>query len=174
MTKKQKQAKECNLKKCPGFRCGCTCCDDDEVEEWIVEYCVFHERMKDFLISKGIKIEFCDDRVRFKNCSDGKKCKFLKYALNKEIDPRPIDCKIYPFAVDWHTIDFEKRLVNIMYCDYDCPLIKTGEISKSFKDDVVKILRRDFSMLFYGMEFIFKFKNGTVDKKYERLHGWVK
>lgn len=48
------------------------------------------------------------------------------------------------------------------------------KISEQFKDEVLKILKRDFSLLFYGMDFTFKFVDGTMEKKYEKLHGWIK
>jgi len=34
----------------------------------------------------------------------------LEIFFNKDIDPRPIDCKIYPFVVDWDSIDFDKKI----------------------------------------------------------------
>lgn len=171
---KKKQIKEGKLKGCLGMKCKCTCCDDDEVEEWINEYLFFHDRIKDFIKSKGIEIEFVDDRVRFKKCSDGKHCKFLQFPLNKGLDMRPIDCKIYPFAVDWHTIDFDKKIVNILYCDNDCLFVQKKLIDDDFRKEVVDILRRDFTLLFYGVDFEFRFAEQFIDKKYERLHGWVK
>lgn len=110
--------------------CPTTCCDDDKVEKWANEYFAFHERMKDYLISLGIEINFAGDRARFKKCLEGKECKFLKYSLNKDIDPRPIDCKIYPFAVDWNSIDFDKKIVKLYYWDEDCPVIRGKKKSR--------------------------------------------
>lgn len=109
LSDKNEQYMEGKLTGCKEADCECTCCDDDEVQEWIDEYFAFHERLKDHLKSLGIKINFTGDRVNFTNCSDGKKCKFLKYSTNKDVDLRPIDCKIFPFIVDWDSIDFDKK-----------------------------------------------------------------
>lgn len=137
--------------------CQACCCDDDQVQEWLNEYFAFHERMKDFLISKGVGIKFNGDRVNFKNCSDGKNCKFLKYSLNKNIDSRPIDCKIYPYVVDWEDIDFDKKIAKLYYWDNEYPLVKNNSISEEFKKEVEKIVKRDFAILFYGARFEIKF-----------------
>lgn len=147
---------EGKLNKCHGVACNQCCCDDDQVEEWFVEYFAFHDRMKDYLKSLGIEINFKGDRVEYKNCSDGKNCKFLKYSLNKQIDPRPIDCKIYPFKVDWDTIDFDKKIVYLYFWDETCPLIKEGKISKSFKTEVENIIKRDLAALFNSAVFTVK------------------
>jgi hypothetical protein len=141
-------------KNCPKEK---SCCDDDLVEEWVNEYFIFHERMKEYLIKLGIKIEFKGDRVFFKGCSDGAQCKFLKYSLNKDIDPRPIDCKIYPFTIDWKSINFDKKIVKVYYWDRDCPLVKNNIIAESFKIEVENILKRDLSLLFYGAIFKIEF-----------------
>ncbi len=170
MTKNKAEGK---LTGCYGHLCGCGCCDDDQVEEWVVEYFAYHDKIKNYLISRGIEIEFADDRVRFHNCSDGKNCKFLKYSTSSGVDIRPIDCKIYPFAVDWHTIDFDKKIVYVYYNDDLCPLYKAGKITDDFKKEVEKILRRDFAFLFYGTNFEFVFKDEFIDMKYEKLHGWL-
>ena len=153
----KKQYVEGELKGCKKHECPQTCCDDDQVEEWVNEYFAFHERMKEHLLSLGIKIHFVRDRVRFTNCSNGKECKFLKHSLNKDIDPRPIDCKIYPFVVDWGTIDFNNKIVKLNYWDDTCPLIKNNGITKEFKKEVETILKRDFAVLFYGARFDIKF-----------------
>lgn len=134
-----------------------TCCDDDQVEEWVNEYFAFHERIKDHITSLGIKIRFAGDRVQFKNCFDGKRCKFLKYSLNKDIDPRPIDCKIYPFCVDWNSIDFNKKIVKLYYWDDSCPSVKNKVIPDDFRQEVETIIKRDFTVLFYGARFKVKF-----------------
>ena len=155
---------EGKLEGCKKDSCEDTCCDDDEVEEWANEYFAFHERIKDHLASVGIKIEFIGDRVRFKNCSDGKRCKFLKYSLNKDIDPRPIDCKIYPFMVDWDSIDFDKKIVRLYYWDGSCPLVKNKSIPDDFRKEVETIIKRDFAVLFYGTRFKVEFIN-EVHKK---------
>lgn len=148
---------------CKKCLCENTCCDDDQVEEWINEYFAFHERIKDYLVSRGIKINFVGDRVRFLNCSDGKECKFLRYSLNKSIDPRPIDCKIYPFVVDWESIDFDKKIVKLYYWDNECPLVKTNTIPLKFRKEVETIIKRDFAVLFYGTRFRVKF----IDKVFK-------
>ncbi|TAK96551.1 hypothetical protein EPO05_01670 [Patescibacteria group bacterium] len=148
---------EGKLGKCRGVNCDNCCCDDDQVEEWIVEYFAFHERIKDYLKSIGIGINYKGDRVEFKNCSDGKDCKFLKHSLNKDFDPRPIDCKIYPFVVDWDSIDFDKKIVSLYYWDDTCPLITEESITAEFKKEVEDIIKRDFSALFYGAIFSVKF-----------------
>lgn len=153
----KKQFIEGELRGCKKNLCEDHCCDDDEIVEWVSEYFAYHERMKDHLAAKGIKIEFIEDRVKFKNCSDGKNCKFLKYSLNKDIDSRPIDCKIYPYMVDWETIDFNKRVVRLFYWDNDCPIVKNNSIPISFKKEVETIIKRDFSVLFYGCRFTIKF-----------------
>lgn len=163
MAKKHKEGK---LDGCKGSKCNNCCCDDDLVEEWICEYLAFHERMKDHLLSKGIKIEFINDRVKYRNCSDGKECKFIKYSLNKEIDMRPIDCKIYPYIVDWNMVDFDKRVVKLFYWDDDCPLVRSNSISKEFKKEVENIIKVDFGILFYGLRFKVKFMN----KVFKRHH----
>ena len=159
----KKQFVEGKIENCEGDLCEGPCCDDDRVEEWVNEYFVFHERIKDHLVSKGVKIEFAGDRVRFKNCSDGKKCKFLKFFLNKDVDPRPIDCKIYPFAVDWKSINFDKKIVKLYYWDKDCPLVKNNCIPKKFREEVASIIKRDFAVLFYGARFNVEFV-GKVPK----------
>jgi hypothetical protein len=155
----KKQFVEGALKHCQRSSCKNTCCDDDQVEEWVNEYFAFHERIKDYLLSLGIKIFFKGDRVFFKNCSDGKNCKFLKYSLNKDIDPRPIDCKIYPYEVDWDTFDSGKKIVTLHYWDNDCPLVRKNAIPEKFKKEVEYIIKRDFAVLFYGSKFEVKFKN---------------
>ena len=152
----KKQNFEGKLRNCKRDLCTCSCCDDDEVQEWIIEYLSFHERFKDLLIEQGISINFIGDRVFFKNCSDGHQCKFLKYSLNKDIDPRPIDCKIYPFVVDWKSIDFDKKIIKLYYWDNTCPLTKK-RIANSFKTTVENILKRDFAFLFHGAQFKIKF-----------------
>ncbi len=144
---------EGKLNKCRGANCDNCCCDDDEVQEWIHEYFAFHERIKDYLKSLGIKIKFKGDRVEFKKCSDGRDCKFIKNSLNKDFDPRPIDCKIYPFVVDWDTIDFDNKIVNLHYWDNSCPLIQKNFITKKFKKEVDNIIKRDFGILFFGARF---------------------
>jgi len=153
----KKQYIEGLIGKCQRSKCECTCCDDGLVEEWVDEYFAFHERIKDHLTSIGIQIDFCDDRVKFIHCSDGKACKFLKYSLNKDVDARPIDCKIYPFVVDWETIDFDNKIVKLYYWDEDCPLIKKKLISPEFKNEVENIIKRYFAVLFYGAQFKVKF-----------------
>ena len=156
---------EGKLKGCNGHSCKDTCCDDDEVEEWVNEYLLFHERIKDYLVSLGIKIKFEGDRVRFKNCSDGKECKFLKHSLNKDVDPRPIDCKIYPYAVDWDSIDFDKKKVKLYYWDNDCPLVKNQSIPEEFKKEAETIIKRDFAVLFYGARFNVEFTEKVYGDK---------
>lgn len=152
----QEQFVEGEMKGCEGYSCKDSCCDytnEDEgveAEEWINEFFAFHERMKDHLISHGIEIEFIDDRVKFRNCSDGQECKLLKYSLNKDIDPRPLDCKLYPFIVDWKSIDFDKKIVHLYYTDNICPLVKNKTVPDSFKKEVENIVKRDFAVLFYG------------------------
>ncbi|MFH0857012.1 MAG: hypothetical protein V1860_03890 [bacterium] len=168
----KKQHLEGELPECAKALCECSCCDNDQIEEWTNEYFAFHERMKDHLISKDVKIEFIGDRVRFINCSDGKKCKFLKYSLNKDIDPRPIDCKIYPYVVDWENIDFDRKTVNLYYWDNDCPVVKSNLISDKFKKEVENIIKRDFAFLFYGARFNVKFYNKVYyynDNKNKKL-----
>jgi len=121
--------------------------------------------MKKHLVSLGIKIEFSGDRVRFKNCSDGKKCKFLEHSLNKDIDPRPIDCKIYPFAVDWVNIDFNRKIARLRYWEENkenyCPLVKSNSIPEEFKRETEAIIKREFAFLFYGARFTVKFPDNT-------------
>lgn len=152
-----KQFIEGQLRGCKQNFCEDTCCDDDQVEEWVNEYFAFHERLKDYITSLGIKTKFINDRIQFTNCSDGKKCKFLTHSLNKDIDPRPIDCKIYPFRVDWDSINFDKKIVRLYYWDNSCPLIKNKSIPDDFKKEVETIIKRDFAVLFYGARFKVKF-----------------
>ncbi|MFA6184083.1 MAG: hypothetical protein WC682_03195 [Parcubacteria group bacterium] len=151
------QYMEGKLAGCKKNKCKNTCCDDYRVEEWVDEYFAFHERMKDHITSLGIKIKFKKDRVNFENCSDGKDCKFLKYSINKDIDPRPIDCKIYPFAVDWKDIDFDKKIVHLYYWDDECPLIRNNAIPNEFRQEVEANIKRDFATLFHGARFNVKF-----------------
>ncbi len=153
----KEQFVEGKIAACKGNACAATCCDDDQVEEWANEYFAFHERIKDHILATGTTIEFVSDRVRFRNCSDGKRCKFLIHSLNKDIDPRPIDCKIYPFAVDWNSIDFDQKQVKIYYWDKGCPLVQSNTIPASFRKEVEEILKRDFAVLFYGARFSFEF-----------------
>lgn len=169
MNRMQKQQViEGKLKGCMGSSCPTPCCDDDHVEEWTNEYFAFHERIKDHLVSLGIKIEFIGDRVRFTNCGDGKECKFLAHSLNKDIDPRPIDCKIYPFAVDWDNIDFEKKIAHLCYWENSeekyCPLVKSDRLPKEFKWEIGAIIKREFAVLFYGARFTVKFSNRPSKK----------
>jgi len=159
-----KQFIEGQLNGCKQNFCEDTCCDDDQVEEWVNEYFAFHERLKDYITSLGIKIKFINDRVRFTNCSDGKKCKFLTHSLNKDIDPRPIDCKIYPFCVDWDSIDFNKKIVRLYFWDNSCPLVKSKSIPENFREEVEAIIRRDFAVLFYGARFKVEFINKVYKK----------
>lgn len=153
----KKQFVEGRLEGCKKCSCPVACCDDNRVEEWVNEYFAFHERMKDHLLSLGIKMEFDGDRIRFKNCTNGKKCKFLTYSLNKDIDARPIDCKIYPFAVDWKSIDFDKKTVKLYYWDRGCPVLENQGIPESFKKEVENIIKRDFAVLFHGARFSTEF-----------------
>lgn len=148
---------EGKLKGCKKSKCKNTCCDDGVVQEWVDEYFAFHENIKDYIASLGIKTNFVRDRVYFENCSDGEKCKFLKYSTNKNIDPRPIDCKIYPFAVDWDDIDFDKKIVYLSYWDNECPLVVNKSIPNDFRHEVVNIIKHDFATLFYGARFEVKF-----------------
>lgn len=153
----KEQFMEGKLEGCKKEKCGCTCCDEDQVEEWVFEYFAFHERYKDYLESIGVKLNFVGDRVQFKGCSDGKRCKFLTKSLNKDIDARPIDCKIYPFVVDWKAIDFDKKIVRLYYWDDECPLVVNKKIPDSFRREVEKIIKRDFGFLFYGANFKVEF-----------------
>ena len=155
---------EGQLDGCLQGACQDTCCDDDQVEEWVSEYFSFHERMKDYLTQLGIKINFIGDRVQFKNCSDGQKCKFLLHSLNKDVDPRPIDCKIFPFVVDWDAIDFDHKIVNLYYWDDSCPLVKNNSIPENFRKEVENIIKRDFAVLFHGARFNVVF----IDKCYHK------
>jgi hypothetical protein len=143
---------------CKRNKCRHSCCDRKGVEEWVVEYFAFHERVKDFLKSLGIEILFRNDRVVFRNCGDGKGCKFLRCGLNDDVDLRPIDCKIYPFFVEWNTIDFDKKVVRLLY-DRDCPVASKGRLPEDFKKRVRDVIRRDFSLLFYGADFRVVFTN---------------
>jgi len=169
---KRKRFAEGTLEGCLGASCPTPCCDDDRVEEWVNEYFAFHERMKDHLTSHGVKIRFAGDRVRFTDCSDGKECKFLKYSLNRDIDQRPIDCKIYPFAVDWENIDFDKRIVRLYWWENDpkkfCPLVKSDAIPVEFRREVENIIKRNFAFLFYGAGFDVKFFNKPHPKSARR------
>lgn len=155
---------EGQLEGCKRDSCKDTCCDDDNVEEWVNEYFAFHERIKDHLTSLGITIEFVGDRVRFKHCSDGKRCKFLLNSLNKDIDPRPIDCKIYTFTVDWKSIDFDKKIVRLYFWDEDCPLVKNNSIPNEFRKEVEAIIKRDFAILFCGAMFAVEFIDEVFPK----------
>ena len=148
---------EGKLAGCGRYKCNFSCCDDGLVMEWVNEYFLFHERLKDNITNWGIKIIFKDDRVIFENCSDGKNCKFLKYSSNKDIDLRPIDCKIYPYVVDWEDINFDDKIVKLFYWDKDCPLVKNNAITKEFKNEVEMIIKRDFAVLFYGAQFKIEF-----------------
>lgn len=161
------QYMEGKLEGCLGKNCKSSCCDDKRVEEWIPEYSFFHASIKDYLISKGINMRFHGKRrdlVRFTNCSDpiDRSCKFLKYATNRDVDPRPIDCKIYPYAVDWKTIDFKKGIVKVYLWDRGCPLVKVNAIPESFRNQVNMILGRDFGRIFHGMKFEFKYVNKVL------------
>lgn len=140
------------LSVCKKEKCPVSCCDDVGVEEWVMEYLAFHDRARVFWESKGIKFKFKGDRVGVTNCSTGKECKFLKYSLSKDYDQRPIDCKIYPYFVDWEEIDFNKKKINLYFADFDCPLTKE-QMPPEFKDNVSRIIKRDFSLLFFGADF---------------------
>ena len=155
----KKQLKEGKIKGCEGSRCNACCCDNDLVEEWVIEYMTFHDRMKDYWLSTGIKMEFVNDVIRYRNCSDGKECKFIKYSPNKDIDLRPIDCKIYPYVVDWNMIDFDKKIVHLYFWDNDCPLAKSKSIPAEFKKEVKEIIEYGFAALFDGAKFKVEFVN---------------
>jgi len=161
----KKQKIEGQIATCKGSACSKTCCDDDEVQDWMHEYFAFHEPIKQLIKSWGIEIKFKGDRVNFKQCSDGASCKFLKYAPDKNIDPRPIDCKIYPFFVDWDNIDFDKKIVALYYWDHDCPLVRNKTIPDSFKEEVEQIIKRDFKKIFFGAVFEIKFINKVYKPK---------
>jgi len=160
--KNKKQLFEGKIQGCQQYKCGCSCCDEDQVEEWANEYFLFHEPIKENLIAHGVKMIFNGDRVEFKNCSTGTECKFIKYSLNKDRDARPIDCKIYPYCVDWNKIDFNNKVVNLYYWDNDCPLVKNKKIPEKFKKEVVDIIKRDFAVLFYGAIFDVNFINKVI------------
>lgn len=163
-----KQYVEWVFDSCKGANCEYSCCDDDSVQERVIEFLKFHDKQKEHLKSHGIKIKFKKDRVEFSNCSDGKNCKFIKYALNKDFDPRPIDCKIYPFSVDWHNIDFDKKIVHLYLRSVKCPIIHMKAQLETFKQEVEMIIRRDFAALFDGANFTVKFskkKNTTYNMK---------
>ena len=149
----QKQHMEGILEGCEGHDCLDSCCDDAQIEERTNEYLVFHKKLKDHLISHGVSIDFLNDRVRFSNCSDGKTCKFLKHSPNKGIDPRPLDCKIFPFVVDWDSVDFNKKSINLYSSDKSCPLVKNNAIPNDFKREVEVIIKRDMAVLFSNHEF---------------------
>lgn len=53
----RKQYIEGVLPECKKHLCERSCCDDGEVMEWINEYFALHERIKEHLIFKGIKIK---------------------------------------------------------------------------------------------------------------------
>ena len=153
---------------CAGSKCKYSCCDDDSVQERVIEFLKFHDREKEYLKNHGIKINFKKDRVEFTNCSTGKECKFIKYALNKDIDPRPIDCKIYPFSVDRHNIDFDKKIVRLYLWSVKCPIVHIKANLNDFKKEVKMIIKRDFAALFDGANFTVKFmdkKNTTYNIK---------
>ncbi len=158
----QKQFFEGKLADCKGANCNYRCCNDDHGEEWANEYFLFHEKLRNHLESVGINIEFRGDRVKFLGCSDGRGCKFIKHSLNRNVDPRPIDCKIYPFSVDWNNIDFGKKIVSLTYWDLECPLVRSNKIPKKFKSEVEAIIKRDFAVLFYGTRFDVKFPPQTL------------
>lgn len=155
---------EGKLRWCNREQCWCSCCDDDQVEEWISEYFLFHERMKEYIESLWIKTEFAGDVVRFSKCSTkNKECKFLKHSLNKDIDMRPIDCKIFPYAVDWQLIDFDKKIVWLCYWDRTCPIVAKNSIPDDFKEEVKNIIKRDFAVLFYWARFDVRFTNESEE-----------
>jgi hypothetical protein len=161
---------EGKLPGCKKTKCNYCCCDNDRVDEWIIEYAAFHEKIKKQLLKKGIKLSFYNDRIRISNCSDGKNCKFLTEPFNKTMDLRPIDCKIYPYAVDWNTIDFDKKIVNLYYWDYNCPMVTLRKISPKFKEEVKRIIQRDFSFLFHKMKFDIIFHDKILPKlKFKNL-----
>lgn len=161
----KKQFIEGKLEYCKKGSCEDSCCDNDQVEEWANEYFAFHERLKDHIESLGIEIRFIGDRARFRNCFDKKRkgCKLLLHSLNKDVDPRPIDCKIYPYVVDWKSIDFDKKAVSLFLWEFSrkkgCPLAKNNKIPEIFRKEVENIIKRDFAVLFYGARFNIKFIN---------------
>jgi hypothetical protein len=170
------QYMEGGLDGCLGNGCKVSCCDDKRVEEWVPEFSTFHRVFKDYLRSLGVNITFGvqievpgsrnnsvrQDLVQFTNCSEDGKCKFLRYAPNRDIDPRPIDCKIYPYAVDWKTIDWDRNVFKVHLWDNGCPVVESDSgIPQSFRDKVTYILKRDFKTLF-GADFSFEYVNEVL------------
>jgi len=165
MNQNEEQFLEEDLEKCKKMNCNANCCHNiSPIKEWIVEYFMFHDKIKNELISDGVKINFKEEKVFFENCSLGKmKCSFLKHSP-EGVDLRPIECKIYPYRVDWHSVDFDNKVVILFCIDENCPLVKDKTENEKYKKEIERIIKRDFALLFNGAQFgVAFFKDGEYE-----------
>lgn len=158
----QKQYVEGLLRGCARSACSTSCCDNHRVEAWTPEWYAFHALQRNHFESYGVRFSQArdgrhrSDVIRFRNCSEDGRCKLILYAPDRDVDPRPIDCKIYPYAIDWESIDLRRNEVYVGFWDKTCPMIAQG-IPPSFRNQVTKILRRDLARLFNNTVFDMKF-----------------
>ena len=165
MDSNKEQFLEKDLERCKKMNCNAECCHNiSPVREWIVEYFTFHDKIRDKLISSGVKINFKEDKVFFENCSPGKReCSFLKHSP-ENVDLRPLECKIYPYRMDWHNVDFDKKSVILFCVDGNCPLVRENKKDEEYRREIEKIIKRDFAKLFNGVEFEVQFfKDGEFE-----------
>jgi hypothetical protein len=160
----EEQFLEEDLKKCKETKCDAKCCYNiSPVKEWVAEYFMFHDKIRDKLVSDGVKIDFREGRFFFERCFNKGKCSFLKHSP-EGVDLRPIECKIYPYRVDWHSVDFDNKIVILFCIDGNCPLVKDKAENERYKKEVERIIKRDFALLFNGAQFeVAFFKDGEYE-----------
>ena len=157
---------------CEGCFSGCrkhgcyieNCCKYNLNQGCVNEYFLFQEKMKDILILHGVDISFENGMVFYRNCVDGNDCKFLKYAPDKNVDPRPFDCKIYPYTFDWSSVDFNEKIVFVYCGDNHCPIVIDKKEDEEFRKEVKEIVKRNFALLFNGAKFRVQFFKGSEFK----------
>ena len=158
MEENKKQFLDEDLEMCAKMNCDARCCQNIyPVKEWVAAYFMFHDGIKDKLIADGVGISFKGEKVFFENCSPGtKQCNFLKHSP-EGVDLRPLECKIYPYKADWHSVDFERKVVILFCINDDCPLAKNKTEDENFRKEIEKIIKQYFAKLFNGAEFEVEF-----------------
>ena len=160
----EEQFLEEDLKKCKETKCDAKCCDNiSPVREWVAEYFIFHDKIRDKLVSNGVKIDFKEGKFFFERCFNKGECSFLKYSP-RGVDLRPIECKIYPYRVNWRGVDFNKKIVILFCINESCPLVKNKKEDKEYRKEIEKIIKRNFALFFNGAQFEVQFfKDGEYE-----------